>query len=310
MVPLVLRTSNGTIAPFGIRSSPRGRVLELLGSEDSDYAGLVAASASTDPWDEAFRELSSSGARWDMLHFHSVRDLHSIASAARRHFAATVHWRVYDRCPSIRVAASWDAFLASRKKLRYEVRRWERRLAEAGEVRVETVCAPISQSLAGEMTDVERHSWKWDRGNAALRDGSQRAFLLATLSDAEMPADVWCLRVNGQLIAYAIVLTDSDRWYFYMTTYRSETKNAGSLLLARIVQRVHESGICRIELLRGDHEYKEAWADDSEPVYELVARRTWRGTGSVLAHRVRWWAARSNSLRRLRSRLLRIGDRR
>jgi CelD/BcsL family acetyltransferase involved in cellulose biosynthesis len=86
--------------------------------------------------------------------------------------------------------------------------------------------------------------------------------------------------------------------------------NAGSLLLARIVEAACRGGCTIVDLLRGDHGYKRAWTDRADTVYEIVWPSTLLGRAAVLAYAMRWRAAQSKRLRDLRARWRRVGDRR
>src|SRR5262249_29285145 len=112
------------------------------------------------------------------------------------------------------------------------------------------------------------------------------------------------------LVAYALVLVGTDRWYYYLPSFRKTVPNAGSLLLAHIVEAACHDGCAAVDLLRGDHGYKRVWTDHSEPVYEIVWPSNLLGRMAALAYGARWRAARSQRLRNLRARLRRVGDRR
>ena len=190
------------------------------------------------------------------------------------------------------------------------MRRWDRRIRELGPLKVEQVGPPLADELVDELEAVERESWKWEQGDSAFRPGSQRQFLQALLRDPRADVVVWLMRVSGRLIAYALVLVAKDRWYYYLPSFRKDVPNAGSLLLARIVEAACLGECTVVDLLRGDHGYKRTWTDRADIVYEIVWPSTPLGRVTALAYAARWRAARSKRLRYLRVRLQRIGDRR
>jgi CelD/BcsL family acetyltransferase involved in cellulose biosynthesis len=244
-----------------------------------------------------------------MVHLQSVRHRESIVSALKRHFAGQGRERVYERCPWIPTGRSWEE-LCKARGLRSEVRRWDRRVRELGELKVEQMEAPLAAALIDELEDVERDSWKWEHGESALKPGSQRNFLRAVLGDPRAEIVVWVLRVSGRIVAYALVLVGGNRWYYYLPSFRRDVVNAGALLLAQIVEAACLNGCDGVDLLRGEHGYKRAWSDDAESVYEIVWPSSSFGRLAMVAYAARWRASRSERLKRLRARLQGVGDRR
>jgi CelD/BcsL family acetyltransferase involved in cellulose biosynthesis len=160
------------------------------------------------------------------------------------------------------------------------------------------------------MTEVEQESWKWESGTAAFRPGAQADFVTAILQDSRMPVRVWCLRANGKLAAFAIVLEDRTGWYYYLPSFRRSCPNAGAHLLSCIVQAAFTQGRAFVDLLQGDHGYKSLWTDQSVGVGEVLAARSLRARMMLLNYVVRWRASKSPILRRLRNVATGAGDRR
>jgi len=309
-LPFVLLANDGaTVGPFAIVRSRGARVLELIGSGDSDFATIASSRPADVAWDAVMAQLARRRNEWDVLHLHSVAERDVVLGAIRRHLSSG-YTRLYELCPTITIRGTWKDFLARESKIRREVKRWAKRLEETGKTDVDVHHPPLSDSQLADLVEVERHSWKWTHGDAALREGTQREFLFAVLRDPDAPVRVWTLRVGGTLVAFAILLVDAQRWYYYMPSYRSDYRNAGALLLARIVERAHDVGCSAVSLLRGDHGYKEDWTRDAEAVYEIVCASSLRGRIAVAGYRLRWWAASKPMMKRVRSRFLRLGDRR
>ncbi|MGH7467403.1 MAG: GNAT family N-acetyltransferase [Longimicrobiales bacterium] len=309
--PWFLVTDGGsTIAPFGRLRFMGIRLLQLLGTGDSDYTGLISTREPEEAWDSVVRELAQRRAEWDLLHLHSVPDRDAISRALQKHLGHNGFERIYEWCSAIRIDGTWDQFLATRRKLRQEVRRWTRRLEEQGPVTAEAVPPPVSNGLLDEIVELEQASWKWGHGSAAFKPGTQRDFLFALLKDPTTPVRVWTVRVGGKLAAAGLVLHDATDWFYYLSAYHENYKHAGSLLLARLVEGAHAANCRTFSFLRGDHSYKEDWANIREPVYEMVCPSTVRGQAAALVWRLRWAAANSHHLRSLRSIVFRTGDRR
>jgi len=240
-----------------------------------------------------------------------VRERNSIVPALTRYFPGQGWERVYERCPCIATNRSFAELQKSRGSgLRNELKRWERRVRELGNLRVEQVRPPLDEDLLAELESVERQSWKWTQGDSAFHESSQRQFILAILRDARADVAVWLMRVSDRLVAFALVLVGHDRWYYYLPSYRKDVPNAGSLLLAKIVEAACLGGCAVVDLLRGEHGYKLAWTSELDTVYEIVWPASLLGRGAALLYPARWRASRSKYLRNLRARLWRVGDRR
>jgi CelD/BcsL family acetyltransferase involved in cellulose biosynthesis len=310
--PFILVLHGGeTIAPLGRARRAGIRVLQLLGSRDSDYPGLVTIRPSDEAWDAVACTLSQHRGTFDLLHLDSMRNCESIVPALERHLGSGGRKRLYEVCPWIPTNCTWPEFLASLGTgLRNNIKRWNRLMRALGEVTIEPACPPLGDSILSELADVERTSWKWESGNAAFRPGSQRDFLEAVLCDSRSNLVVWLLRIDRRLVAYAIVLAGRARWYHYLTSFRKDSAHAGSFLLSRIAEAACTQSCEALDLLRGDHGYKRAWTNLTTPVFEIAWPSNVRGRTVALGLAVRWRAARSERLARLRARLLRVGDRR
>jgi len=310
--PYVLVIQDGaTIAPLGILRVAGVRLLRLLGTGDSDYPSLVTALPVDDAWDRVARELAQRRTAWDVLHLHSVRDREAIVIALKRHIGTAGRDRPYEVCPWVPINGSRKELLASRgKKLRDEIKRWTRRVEALGEVSVEVLGPPVPETVITELEAVERASWKWESGEAALRPGPQRDFLCAVLQDPRMELQLWLLRISGRLVAFDLVLVAQKSLYCYVGAFRQDHRHAGSYNFARIIEAACSSGFTCVDLLRGPHPWKYAWTDHENIVYEIVWPSNLRGQASALVYAARWKAAQSSFLRHLRSHLWRIGDRR
>jgi CelD/BcsL family acetyltransferase involved in cellulose biosynthesis len=312
MQPMILALQDGaTIAPLGLVRTGLMREVGMLGTPDADYVGLVTTRPLDEAWDAVACALAERRRSFDLVHVQSSRDREAIVSALQRRLHGQGFERVYERCPWISTDQSWEQLRSTRRNgLRSEIRRWERRLREIGPVLVERVGPPLAPALLDELEGVEMASWKWEQGDSALRPGPQREFLWALLRDPRADVSIWLLRIAGRLSAYAIVLVGGDRWYYYLPSFRKDAPNAGALLLSHIVEEACGANCRAVDLLRGDHGYKRAWSDRVDDVFEIVWPTSVIGRVSALVYSARWRAARSERLRALRARILRVGDRR
>ncbi len=309
--PYILVSNDQTlIAPFAMTIIGGTRVLRLIGMGDSDYLGLVTTMPSAEAWAAVIKELHGRKAEWHLLHLHSIKQKDVVLSALGRYKGISVIERDYEKCPYLVICGTWEGYLGQRKKVKYESRRWAKRVNELGPVKVDSISPPLSPDMLGEMTDVERDSWKWNHGAAALKPGEQAEFICAMLQDPQMSARVWCLRADAKLIAFAVVFEDKDSWYYYLPSFRSSYHNAGAYLLSCIVEEAFRLGCRSVDLLQGDHGYKSLWTDQAVGVAEILACNSLWGRLLLLGYIARWRASQSVTVRRFRDTFGKVGDRR
>jgi len=309
--PFILTNEDfSLIAPFAMSTMAGSRVLRLIGTGDSDYLGLITSMPPKDAWRRVVAELCERRSDWELLHLHSIRQREEVLAALRQQESITVLERDYETCPNLPIRETWDAYLHRRKKVKHESRRWAKRVREFGVITVDAIALPLPFELVREMIDVERESWKWELGSAALKPGEQADFVCALLQDPRTPAKVWCLRANTRLAAFAVVLEDKVGWYYYLPSFRKSCPNAGAHLLACIVQEAFKQGRRFIDLLQGAHEYKLLWTDDSVGVAEILAAHSLGGRIMLQGYSARWRASRSAVVRRLWNIVRHVGDRR
>jgi CelD/BcsL family acetyltransferase involved in cellulose biosynthesis len=307
---VLVRTDHRLIAPFAMTVIGGTRVLRLTGMGDSDYLGLVTSMPPGDAWGAVISELYERKTQWHLLHLQSIKQKADVLSALRQHEGIAVLERDYETCPNLPIRGTWEAYLNQRKKVKYESRRWAKRVKEFGTVTVESVAPPLPPDLMREMIEVEQDSWKWELGTAALKPGEQADFVCAILQDPRMPVRVWCLRTNAKLVAFAVVFEDQESWYYYLPSFRKHCPNAGAHLLSCIVEDAFRQGRGSVDLLQGDHGYKSLWTDEAVGVAEILAAHSLRGRMVLWGYRTRWRASNNDMLRRLRNVLRNVGDRR
>jgi CelD/BcsL family acetyltransferase involved in cellulose biosynthesis len=144
---------------------------------------------------------------------------------------------------NVSLHGSWQDWLATRgAKLRSNLRRWERRCAEAGfDVQYRRIDgAEAIGDAVWRYADLEAAGWKADRGTAVTRHNRQGAFyrqLLEALA-AEQAAEVHELWFDQRLVASRLVLVAGRALVFLKTTYDESqaTYAPGRLLLARTLE--------------------------------------------------------------------------
>jgi CelD/BcsL family acetyltransferase involved in cellulose biosynthesis len=280
------------------------RVLSLLGHGTSDYLGPLGCARGPASLEAIGRALRREARRFDLVDLLSLHADAAQRAALARGLGRGARERSYERCPLVRIEGGWQDYLKTRSaNQRKNAKRLARRVGAHGEVAIELEKA--SPQLFDQLVEVERASWKWERGMSSLRDPRRRAFLREILLGGGVRHELWTCRVEGALAAFAIVLLGGRTRYYYLASFREDVPRVGSLLLLHLLQQSFEAGLAEFDFLQGDEPYKFEWANAEREAHQLVAAGGgWLAGPALAAVRARWRLARSERLRRLRTRLL------
>ncbi len=291
LLPLVLRRVRGL------------RILSLMGHGTSDYLGPLGSAREPAALFAIGRMLRSHAHRFDLVDFLSLQADDAQRAALKDGLGGRASERVYERCPYLRIAGTWEQYLAARStRQRKHIKQFTRRL-ESAEVAVGIEAA--TPAVFAELVEVERSSWKWEQGLSALRDPRRQAFLHELLTTNAVRHELWTYREKSRLDAFAIVLRGLHTRFYYLPTHRADSPGVGNLLLLALLRDSFASGIREFDFLQGDEAYKSKWANAERFAHQLVAAGGGLLAAPALAvTRGRWWLARSTRLRRLRTRWL------
>lgn len=293
-----------------IRQTRAGlRRVRFLGHGLSDYLGTVPLDVPPDTMHTLGAAIARLSGEFDLLDLQGLYARPPARAALMDGLGLRWAERLYERCPVIETTGEWEQYLATRKKrFRANLRRAEKRVRSQGEVAVRREVA--SKALLSEMFEVERASWKWRHGNAYLFAEERRRFLEMVLLDGSARHEVWTLRLDGCMAAFAIIFTDAATRYYYLPSFRESHPDAGTWLLAEIVRESFSGSVTEFDFLAGDERYKLAWAHRERSVYQVIAAgSTPLGRAAFTAIRLRWALARSKSLQSLRASLVRLRGR-
>lgn len=181
--------------------------------------------------------------------------------------------------PVLQRRASHDAFLASHphKSRLKDLRRRERRLAEAGTVAFETASGGAAHSSALEaFLSLERAGWKGEAGTALACRPETAAFARALFRDTLGPvrprADT--LSLDGRPIAISLALVCGGTATLLKTAYDESFRALapGLLLEAAIVRALHETGFAdRLDSATLPGSALESLYPERETICEIVA---------------------------------------
>jgi len=171
-------------------------------------------------------------------------------------------------CPIIRLPRCREDFLSGlTRNARYNLQRKRRRLAEAGAVAYDRV--PSIHEVAAAMdVFIRLHQRRWEqkgtrgvfRSHRFLRFHREIAMLFSERKWLELDF----LSLNGDPIAGIYGYAYNGRYSFYLPGFDPTVVpdvSPGILLLVHRIEDAIRDGYEEVDLLRGHHDYKMAWAN-------------------------------------------------
>ena len=194
----------------------------------------------------------------------------------------------------------------SRKSLRYD----QRKLAEQGNVAIETVDSfEDVRAIMPATCLVEVESWKSKEGAGLYSIRGKRGFFFELLPELAKSGRVRVsvMRLEDQPIAWQIDLLDSGYLGVHHLAFdKAYAKySPGKQLLVSNLRQAWEDG-CMVDFLPGNYDYKEKWSSRVEPVRELHwFRKSFRG---YLAIKLIRWNVRARKKIRENAQPSKAGD--
>lgn len=183
-------------------------------------------------------------------------------------------------CPRLELPDSWDRYLATLSANRRQiVRRKERSLGRDHDV----VLVDYDQSTLadGWAHLLALHDRRWN-GEGAFQDPRTAALQRQFAAAMARQGRLWLstLDVDGRPAAAWYGFASGDTVYFYQggRDPRWQRESVGLVLMGQMIRRAIERGYRTFNFLRGDDEYKYAWAPSRRMTEELVVFRAgWSG---------------------------------
>ena len=194
----------------------------------------------------------------------------------------------------------------SRKSLRYD----QRKLAEQGNVAIETVDSfEDVRAIMPATCLVEVESWKSKEGAGLYSIRGKRGFFFELLPELAKSGRVRVsvMRLEDQPIAWQIDLLDSGYLGVHHLAFdKAYAKySPGKQLLISNLRQAWEDGRM-VDFLPGNYDYKEKWSSRVEPVRELHwFRKSFRG---YLAIKLIRWSVRARKKIRENAQPSKAGD--
>ncbi len=182
------------------------------------------------------------------------------------------------RLPYATIADGWDAYLARRSRnFRADLKRKERSLR--AEHTVEFRRTHAEHELEGDLAAFFRlHDQRWEpRGGSTSSTDRVRAFLKDVSARARAAGwlRLWQLTADGEPAASFLGWSLGPTYSYYLAGFdpKLSKHSPGTVLLAHTIRDAIADGCSRYDLLLGDEQYKERFADGVESVESLVLAR-------------------------------------
>lgn len=290
------------IWPLAVRREGRLRIVSPLGFEGSEYCAPLV-----EPGEEVARRVAllwgEAKQAADLAVLPAVRSGSPIAAVLRKEGRRAVAYGAVGAPCLARVDyADWDAYAVTlSRRLRYEIRRGQRRLAARGKVTMGRE-QPSAAAALVDWTLERKRRWLADAGMPSDWIGRDdfRDFLVALASRGDGTGELalFALRVDGVPVASHIVSIDRTRIEGYVGAYDPawSAGSPGNVLTEHVLRWAFERGL-DVDFRIGDEQYKDRWTD------RVVDTATWQVATSVrgLPTIVRWRAGRL--LARIRAKL-------
>ena len=279
------------IAPFA-RTTRRMfglpyRTIEFIST--AEYADHPSACAATldlivegDPTPvihSIVRHLTGSSIRWHLVRLHPIlsesRSLDALRAAFERK-GLRHRQRVVLEHAVVHVFETWEEYTAGlSKRFRRHARVSTRDLGKFGAVFSEEIRDVTDPEALYEMLlDVERRSWKWDKG-IPLNSVSFGGFFRRLIEFASRNG--WLrlrrLRVGNRWIAYYLALEYEGAAELLKKSYDKEFEfyYPGGILEWEICEGFFHRGVRTINFMWGDMAHKQKWCPELDPRVELTA---------------------------------------
>ena len=264
------------LAPMMVRDG----VLGFLGGKDLfDYHDFLLPRGKEDAFYPAlFDHLKS--LEWKTMDLRSIPQSSSTTErikALAEQAGYTVELKEEDKAPYMGLAGTFDDYVASLpKKDRHELRRKQRRLAEAAPERKEYTC-----TTPDHVTDLMPDFFRLHKASSPNKDrfmnpAREKFFLemaaeLASLGQFRLSV----MEIDGKRVAACINFDYTDSYLLYNSGYDPDYANlsVGLLNTALTIKEAIENGKKTFDFLRGTERYKYALGAQDKSVYQLVVRR-------------------------------------
>lgn len=188
----------------------------------------------------------------------------------------------HEVCPylNIRSFSDYDDyFMTLKRKLRSELRRFERRLTEVGTISYHVYeKSDVQIALNSLMKFLDVHKQKWPY--AYKPKGFHEALITRALPNNLISLNE--LRINEIPVSWQLNFKYNKILYGYMMAVVNKSEisrlGVGSLHLNHSIKECFEKKYIMYDFLKGDEVYKSGWANERKSMNELICRNNRYGS--------------------------------
>ncbi|AUX40994.1 uncharacterized protein SOCE26_023980 [Sorangium cellulosum] len=264
VLTLVVRSEQGLVglAPLAIHHYNGERLVALLGAGITDYLDVLAAPGyERAVADVVFTCLRERVDAWDLVELGDLRPSSPLLGVE-----APPGWsdevEKHEACPRFTIpeGAGPDALLWP--AIRARVGRARKRLAKAGDVRIDMAEAATVDELLDALFATHRARWN-SRGEGGVLGEELWPFHRAVAKGmcARGALRLFGLRLDGRIIASFYGFAERDRLAWYLSGFDPEfaVLSPGLAMFASAIEHAAREGVRTIDFLRGREPYKYEW---------------------------------------------------
>src|SRR5436853_954033 len=275
------------IAPFMLsRGRMYGcpvRLMEFISNVYTERFDLILTQRPQEACTAIWKHLLTQEGLWDVVQLCQLpagsRTLEELPKLAIADGFPTGTWRSLDS-PFIDLTGGWEAYL---KRLssnqRHNVRRWQNRLSQLGEVKLEVITS--GEQLDGALNDgfrIEAADWKSQSGTAILCQAELKRFFtqLAEATSRNGVLRLIFLTVGQSRIAFAYALCYRNKLFVLKAGYdpKYASYSPYNLLCYLVFRDACERGLAEYEFLGASESWKLHWTKQTRSHYWLYVFST------------------------------------
>ncbi|WP_437716865.1 GNAT family N-acetyltransferase [Sorangium sp. So ce448] len=264
VLALVFRSDEGLVglAPLAVHRIGDERVVALLGAGITDYNDVLAASGyERAVAGAALACLEERADAWDVADLHDLR-----ASSPLLLAEAPPGWsdevEKHEACPAVMIPEGVAPDELFPPGMRARVARARKRLARAGDLRLDVADAATVDELLDALFANHKARWR-SRGEGGVLDEALRPFHreAARALCARGALRLFGLRLDGRIIASLYGFAERGGLASYITGFDPELAwySPGLVMLASAIEHAAREGARTVDFLRGREPYKYDW---------------------------------------------------
>jgi CelD/BcsL family acetyltransferase involved in cellulose biosynthesis len=275
------------IAPFmlvcrRVRGLAPLREIQWLATGPSDQADVLSAGSARDVGTAVAQHLIKCRRSWDELHLQCVPEeseaVLAMLDVLRSGLKCTISVK---RTPNyyIDTAGDWAAYLrtTSKKFVRRDLPRVQRRLAESGDVTVRHDREADIGGLLAQAIPVHRARQHELRRESTLADQDYAGFVADAFEGLKDlgKLSVWVLRVGQDIAGYLVGFEAGGVFYAWNMAHNPAygAASPGKILWAKAIEGCFEDEtIHEFNMMRGDTEYKHRWTSTYRDLLNIRVR--------------------------------------